>query len=106
MVNKPKINIEQISDGVGISAVITNTGDVNATNVVWNINLDGFVLFRRRTSDIIPNLAVGESVEIYSGIPFGIGAIDITINAACAEGPYDIETASGRLFLFFINVIE
>jgi len=103
---KPKINIEKITDGVGISAVITNNGDVNATNIVWNINLDGFILYGRKTSDIIQNLAVGESVEIHSRIPFGIGTTYITINADCAEGISDKETAIGRLFLFFITGVE
>jgi hypothetical protein len=103
---KPKINIEQISEGIGISAYITNNGDINASNVNWNINLDGFVLLGRKTSYIIPNLAIGESVEIKSGIPFGFGSIKISIYAESAEGPSDSVISSGKLYLFYIAVLD
>jgi len=99
---KPKINIEQISNGIRVSAVITNNGDANATNVNWNINLDGAVLIGSKTHDIISNLAIGESVKIFSKIPFGFGSIDITIQAVSDEGAFVRETAIGKLFLLFI----
>ena len=56
-----------------------------------------------KTSDTIPSIAVGESKEIKSSFPLGFGAIDITIEAQCAEGSSDTETASGTLLLFFIT---
>ena len=103
---KPKIYIEQVSDGIRVSAVIINNGDANATNVTWNINLDGLVFFGSKANDIISNLEIGESVIINSKIPFGFGEIDITIQAESDEGAFARETVSGKLFLFFITGIE
>ena len=100
---EPKIDIEQISGGLGVSAVITNNGDAPATNVEWSITLDGTVFLGAETTKTISSIAVGDSVPIKSGFPLGFGPIDITITAQSAEGPSDTETASGKLLLFFIT---
>jgi len=99
----PKLEIEQIAGGIGVSAVITNSGEADATDVEWSITLDGTVFLGSETTNTIPSIAVGDSVAIKSGFPLGFGAIDITITAQCAEESSDTETASGKLLLFFIT---
>lgn len=99
----PILEITEISGGLGVSALITNSGTADATNVDWSITLDGTVFLGAETTDTISSIAVGESVPIKSGFPLGFGPIDITITAQSAEGPSDTETASGKLLLFFIT---
>jgi len=99
----PILGITEISGGLGVSALITNSGTADATNVDWTITLDGTVFLGAETTDTIPSIAVGESVPIKSGFPLGFGPIDITITAKSAEGPSDTETASGKLLLFFVT---
>ena len=103
VIPKPILSIEDVSGGIGVSAVITNNGDAPATDVDWSITLDGTVFLGAETTDTISSIAVGESVSIKSGFPLGFGSINIAITAQSAEGPSDTETASGKLLLFFIT---
>jgi hypothetical protein len=100
---QPKIEIDQIAGGIGVSAVVTNNGDAAATNVDWSITLDGTVFLGAEKTGTISNLGIGDSEPIKSGFPLGFGPIDITITAKSAEGPSATETASGTLLLFFIT---
>ena len=102
-VPEPELDIEQISGGIGVSAVVTNNGDAEATNVDWSITLDGTVFLGKEKTGTIPSIAVGDSVQIKSGFPLGFGSINIAINAESAEGASDTATASGKLLLFFVT---
>ena len=99
----PLLEITEISGGLGVSALITNSGTADATNVDWSITLDGTVFLGKEKTGTIPSIAVGDSVQIKSGFPLGFGSINIAINAQSAEGASVTETASGKLILFFVT---
>ncbi|VVB60030.1 Uncharacterised protein [uncultured archaeon] len=93
----PELVIELISGGVGVSAVIKNTGDAAASNFAWSIKSDGTVFVggeKTGTATLTPDA----STTIKSGLMLGFGAIAITVTADTAT-----RTASGKLLLFFVT---
>ena len=96
----PELDIE-ITGGIGVSAVITNSGEVDAINVAWEINVEGgFVLFggNEQGSSDIP---VGGEINIGT-MPIGIGAISITVTADPENGDAVTKTEDGFLLLIFV----
>ena len=96
-VSFPVIEVDSISGGMGISAIVKNTGDAEATNVEWSIVLDGGAFIGGETSDTIATLAPGDSVTIESGFILGLGPTTITVTAGSSS-----KTATGTVLLFFI----
>jgi hypothetical protein len=100
---QPELSIEDIAGGFGVSAVIKNTGEGNATDVEWSITLDGgLIILGKETKGTITTIPAGDEETIKSGLIFGIGKPTITITAECFEGASDEETASGLVILFFV----
>jgi hypothetical protein len=82
----PQIEIGMISGGIGISATVNNTGVGLATNVQWNISLDGgLILLGRDTTGTLSTIQPGSSTSVQSKFIFGIGAPSITVTAATAK---------------------
>ena len=100
----PVLTINNIAGGIGVSAEIENVGDAEATNVEWEITLDGTVFLGGSKSGTISSIPVGESATISSGFPLGFGDIDIQISANCAEGASASSSASAKLLLFFVQM--
>ena len=99
----PVLAISDIAGGLGVSAVIENTGNEAATNVAWTITLGGTVFLGGETSDTIATLAPGDTATIKTGFPLGFGDIDISISATCDEGATASASAQGKLLLFFVT---
>jgi hypothetical protein len=97
----PIIKVISIAGGLGISAVIKNTGTAAATNVSWTIHVTGGILkmINKTKSDTIASLAINESQTVKSGILFGFGKIAITVTAES-----DTMTASGTQLIIFSKV--
>jgi hypothetical protein len=93
----PIIEVESVTGGMGIKAVIKNSGSADATNIDWSIRLSGRVFIGEETTGTITNLAQGETIEIESGFVFGLGATEITIEAGGAK-----QELSGSILLFFV----
>jgi hypothetical protein len=96
-VSFPVIEVDTVKGGIGISAVVKNTGDAEATDVDWSIILDGGAFIGGETTDTIASLPPGESAEIESGFILGLGATTITVTAGSST-----KTATGTVLLFFI----
>ena len=93
----PIIEIDTISGGLGVSAVVKNTGLADASDISWSINLNGGAFVGADTTGTIDNLPAGETVTISSNFIIGIGATEITVTAGSASS-----RASGTVFLFFV----
>jgi hypothetical protein len=91
----PHFSIESIKGPLGISAVIKNTGTVNAT-VSWKINLTGgLILLGAHKTDSVA-IAVGKTATV-KDIVFGFGKTTITVTAGDAS-----KTATGTVFLVLV----
>jgi len=100
------LQIEVITGGFGVTAIIRNNGNENATNVNWNISIDGgiFLLGRNKqgkNSIIYPD----KSVTIKSSIVFGFGKVIITVSTECAEGDVDFMSMNAKIFGFHTIIL-
>ncbi len=86
----PIINVAGISGGMGVSAIVANTGSVDGTNIDWSIELSGLIFLGKEATGTIDTLAAGGETSISSGLVFGIGPTTITVTAGGAS-----KTASG-----------
>jgi murein tripeptide amidase MpaA len=90
-----------IKGGLGVSATITNTGDVDLTNLDWTLSLDGKLIFAGKTkTGTIASLPVGESVTV-SDFVVGLGKTGITLQLEGAE-----VTATGTVLLIFVLGVQ
>ena len=102
----PHLAITEIKGGVGVSATVTNDGDAEATNVVTNIHVTGGILRRINVSkdNTFTGIAIDGTQSIKTGMFFGLGAISITVTATCDEGVSASQTATGKIFFFYVKV--
>jgi len=98
----PRLQIEEIKGGIGLKAVIKNTGNATATNVTWSVIIyGGFILSVKNKAGTIPSIIVNESIPIRS-IIIGFGIPSITIKASCNDNIKTYKRATGFIFLFFM----
>jgi len=96
------LNISSITGIFGVKAVITNNGAADATNVTWNIKLDGgIILFGKNITHKIDKISAGDTAAIRAFV-FGFGKTTITVTATCNEGSEATRAASGFVFLVFV----
>ena len=105
IVTPPSIEIGEITGGwFRVEAVIKNTGEWDAENVTWNIDLAGGLILRGRNSlGEIPIIPAGEETTINSSLIFGFGKTVITVSAEIPESS-DAEEQEAFVLLFFIKV--
>jgi len=97
----PYIRIDSISGGFGASAIIENSGSVNADDIDWSISLDGLILMGDSQEGTIESLVAGERKTVSTGLILGLGEVTITVNADDIS-----KTASGFLIGPFVLGIK
>ena len=98
----PIITVKSISGGFGVSAIIENTGNADAINVQWSIDLEGaLVIVGNHADGTISTLAAGTSQTVKIGFVLGFGGV--TIKAA-ADGA--TKSATGTVLLFLVTNVE
>lgn len=94
---EPEIVIGKISGGKGISVIVQNIGDADATKVTWSINLSGGIILKGKTqTGNILQLNVGDNRTITSSV-LGFGSVTIKVTAADK-----VKEAKGFVLLFFV----
>jgi len=89
-----------ITGGLGVKADITNNGTIDATNISWQIHVEGGMLgMINKTVNGTVDIPAGKSVTVTTGILFGFGAISITAKVADEE-----QTATGTQLIIFSMV--
>ena len=70
---EPTIIISSLIGGYGLGIEVENRGDTQATNITWEANIDGGILFSpRQKTAIIDQLSPGEKTTVTFPV-FGIG---------------------------------
>jgi len=102
----PILEIGEITGGFGVSSVIKNTGNGDATNVNWTITVTGGILgfINKTATGTIASIVAGAEETIKLGILLGLGAIDITVTAECDEGASADATGTGTQIIIFTKV--
>lgn len=101
-VNSPFVSIEKIRSGFGrVIAKIKNIGTIEASNVNWNISVQGGTLglINVYTEQTIDTILVGVEEKIKtSGLIFGFGEIDINVTASAPSANIATKTVNGFVF--------
>jgi len=103
----PNLTIDFIGGGFGVNAVIKNNGTADATNVTWNITLNGgLILLGGETKGTIPIIPAGNESVIKSTLIIGLGKTIITVAASCDEGSSTVRTVNGFIILFIVIGVQ
>lgn len=102
----PDIQIKMITGGfLRANIAIENKGGAEATNVSWNLTVNGNAVFiGKETKGIIPSILAGEEVKVKSNLIIGFGKAQFIVNSAEPYGSWDIRQQGGKLFLFYVLV--
>ena len=104
--SNPRIQVEVITGGLGVSAVIRNDCDDNLTDISWKIILDGgLVLLGRKAEGTISLLRPDKSETINVPLVLGFGKISISVTANATEGDTSMKTTRARLIGLLVRLI-
>ncbi len=101
----PSLELDILEGGVlRAQTELINNGDAEATDVNWNIKLQGgLILLGKESSGTIPYIGPGETVNIQTKLVFGLGSTRIIAQATTPESS-DLRTQNAFVLLFFLNV--
>ncbi|MEM0466961.1 MAG: C25 family cysteine peptidase [Candidatus Thermoplasmatota archaeon] len=104
---KPILEIRNITGGFGITAVIMNTGDAQATDINWTICVSGGILNRihKQTNGMISQLPENTSQVISHPWFFGLGTIEITLVAICPQTSIPEQTLQGKQLFVYTKIV-
>jgi hypothetical protein len=101
----PSLELDIIEGGIlRAKTQLKNTGDAEATDVNWEIKLQGgTILLGQETTGTIPYIGPGESVQIRTKLVFGLGQTRIIIQTTIPESS-DYRSQNAFVLLFFLKV--
>jgi hypothetical protein len=86
-----------INGGIGVKAIITNNGGSDATDISWQIHVEGGMLgMINKTVNGTIDITAGGSKTVGTGMLLGFGAISIVARVADEE-----QTATGTQLIIF-----
>jgi len=90
----------EVKGGLGVKLKITNNGNVDATDVNWQVHIEGGALKRiNKTMDDTVDILVGKTQTVRTGLLIGFGSITIT-----ARVIHDEKIVEGKQFIIFTVV--
>jgi glucose/arabinose dehydrogenase len=100
------LQVEVITGGKSVSAMIRNIGKINLTNINWQITLTGgLVLLGKTTQGTIPLLRADNVQIIQVPLVLGFGKPLINVSAQASEGDIAIKTNRAHLFGLRIQIL-
>lgn len=101
-----ELEIEVINGGIGISVIIRNIGEINLTNLIWSIDLDGGLIILGKTgSGEIGLLLPDQIATIEIPLVFGFGKTTITVNIDADETNSTSRILQGRVVAFLVSIL-
>ena len=90
----------EIKGGLGVNAVITNTGTIDVSGFKWQLHVKGglFGIINKTITGTV-DIKAGESQTVSTGMLFGFGGLSISARVAGFE-----ETATGTQLIIFSMV--
>jgi hypothetical protein len=102
---EPALEIGPITGPIGVKTTVKNIGNAPATNVSWEITLEGgFILVGKTKADTIGPLAADGSAEVKIPFVLGFGKTVITVTAECNEGKTASKAQNATVLLFFVLI--
>jgi len=102
----PILNIESISGGLGITAVIENIGHFDATDICWQYTISGgiFQLINKTSQGLIPTLNIDEKQSIKINPIMGFGPIQIIFQITADDVDTITEKVQGYAIFFYMKI--
>jgi hypothetical protein len=99
----PNLKIDAIKGPIGVTAVINNTGNADATKVSYNIDVNGKLIFfgKHKLGNLTKDIKPGETAKIKSFV-MGFGAAVAYVNVTCNEGVSATANKDIKVLLFFV----
>lgn len=94
-----------ITGGVGLTALVNNTGTIDATNVSWEIRYEGGFIIPRHSTGTIQEIRIGEQVKIRP-LVFGLGKKIVTVSVEADEGITAEATANVFFLVLFVIIMK
>ncbi len=94
-----------ITGGFGLTAVVNNTGTIDATNVSWEISYEGRFIIPRHSTGTAPVIPVGEQHTLRP-LVFGLGKKQVQVSVKADEGITAEATANVFFLGIFVNIMK
>jgi nitroreductase len=92
-----------ITGGLGIKMIISNTGTTNVTNIAWAIAYEGGFIILPQKTGMVTGLSAGDQVTIHPWV-FGLGKPTIRVSLTADDDISLEKTVNIVIIIFFVIV--